>query len=60
MGLINTAVDMVCLSSVGYTPYPTGEKHTISTCNDINSLQAACFCIPSSQVLRLQKKCRIS
>ena len=44
MGLINK-VDMVCLSPVGYgllrqrayarnvskTPYPTGDKHTIST-----------------------------
>ena len=31
MGLINK-VDMVCLSPVGYmVPYPTGDKHTIST-----------------------------
>ena len=35
MGLINK-VDMVCLSPVGYgkhhiPPYPTGDKHTIST-----------------------------
>ena len=30
--LISNQVDMVCLSPVGYgTPYPTGDKHTIST-----------------------------
>ena len=51
MGLINK-VDMVCLSPVGYgVPYPTGDKHTISTLLIKPILQSFTLRMASAQVV---------